>query len=88
LTAQIRRSAVSVAANIAESCGRPSYPDQSRFLSIAVGSARETESHLLIAVALGFARVEDLAPVFKMLGEIERMLSGLIRRKKQMGRSA
>jgi four helix bundle protein len=43
LTAQVRRSAQSVAANFAEGCGRDGDAEFSRFLHIAMGSASETE---------------------------------------------
>lgn len=49
LVSQMRRSAASVSANIAEGCGKEGNLDVSRFLSIAVGSATETEYHLLLA---------------------------------------
>ena len=49
LTAQVRRSAASVPTNIAEGCGRDGERDLARFISIAAGSASETEYHLLLA---------------------------------------
>ncbi len=45
LTSQIRRSSVSIAANIAESCGRGGEAELARFLQIAMGSASELEYH-------------------------------------------
>ncbi|MBN1116477.1 MAG: four helix bundle protein [Bacteroidales bacterium] len=47
LTSQIRRSANSVCANIAEAFGRNTGPDKSRMYVIAKGSAYETQSHII-----------------------------------------
>jgi four helix bundle protein len=49
LTAQIRRSAGSIPANIAEGCGRNTDGELARFARISLGSAAELESHLLLA---------------------------------------
>ncbi|GAA5521888.1 hypothetical protein Asal01_01836 [Fodinibius salicampi] len=47
LTSQIRRSANSIAANIAEGFGRNTRKDKRNFYIVARGSAFETQSHLL-----------------------------------------
>ncbi len=43
LTAHLRKSATSVPSNISEGCGRHTEKDFARFLTIAAGSASETE---------------------------------------------
>ncbi|MDH3262017.1 MAG: four helix bundle protein [Acidimicrobiia bacterium] len=54
VTSQIRRSAASIPVNIAEGARRTSGPDFARFVDFALGSANETEYHLILARDLGF----------------------------------
>ena len=79
LTAQIRRSASSVCANIAEGCGRSGRLDFARFLEIAFGSASELEYHLILAVDLRLLERRDYASLDRAVVEVKRMLAGLIR---------
>ena len=85
LTSQIRRAAVSIAANIAESTGRNHSLDQARFLQIAMGSAKEVRCHFMIARDLGFLPVKDQQAADSRLAGIERMLSSLLRYHKGRG---
>jgi four helix bundle protein len=48
LISQLRRACSSVAANLAEGCGRNGDAEFARFCSIAMGSASELEYHLLL----------------------------------------
>ena len=59
LTSQIRRSCVSIPANIAEGCGRGGNTEFNRFLQIALGSATELEYHLLLANELKFLNLAN-----------------------------
>jgi four helix bundle protein len=79
LTSQVRRAAVSIGANIAESCGRFHKGDQARFILIAKGSAKEVRSHLMIARDLGFLPAQQQESADVELMQIERMLSTLLR---------
>jgi four helix bundle protein len=79
LTSQIRRAAISIGANIAESCGRSHDADQARFLQMAKGSAKELRSHLMIARDLGFLAASEQQPADATLEQIERMLTSLLR---------
>lgn len=80
LTSQIRRAAVSVAANIAEGCGRHSRRDVAQFFQIAMGSASEVQYHVLLAHDLGFLNEGDYAVLKKRATDVKRMLAGLISR--------
>ena len=80
LVAQSRRASVSVAANIAEGCGRFGSREFSWFVNIALGSAAELESHLLVAVFLNMTTEEAVSPVIDELKQVQRMLASLARR--------
>jgi len=54
LTSQIRRCSVSIPSNIAEGCGRNSDKELIHFLYIALGSASELETQIIISQELGF----------------------------------
>lgn len=77
LTSQIRRSAVSIAANIAEGSGRKSQQEFIRFLNIAYGSLCELETHIIIAYEIEIINKKELDRFLKNLEIIAKMLSGL-----------
>jgi four helix bundle protein len=80
LTSQLRRSAASVGANIAEGCGRRSDGEMCRFLQIARGSASEIEYHLLLARDLRYLAERDFQELSKQADEVQRMLTALMQR--------
>lgn len=80
LTSQVRRSAASIGANIAEGCGRRSDGEMTRFLQIARGSASETEYHLLLARDLGLLSQVDFHKAEKKLVEVQRMLTVFVQK--------
>lgn len=84
LTSQIRKSAVSIPANIAEGCGRNTNPELNRFLDIAVGSAFELETLIILSVDLDLIKKESSLFLITEIDEIQRMLFGF---KKQLSGS-
>ncbi len=78
IAGQLRRSALSIAANIAEGCGKSSRKETIRFLEIASGSAHETEHHLLVSGDLGFLAPKPRDDLSSSTVTIQRMLRALI----------
>lgn len=79
LTSQIQRSATSVPANIAEGHARDSTKDFLRFLSIALGSLAELETHLLLAQRFAYIDENDLEKIMQLTDETGKILRGLQR---------
>jgi four helix bundle protein len=77
LTSQIRRSSASIAANLAEGCGRRSDGEMARYIQISMGSGAELSYHLLLARDLGFLKSAEHSKLDGDLGEVMRMLSSL-----------
>jgi four helix bundle protein len=80
LTSQLRRAVTSIAANIAEGCGRGGEVEFGRFLQIASGSASEVEYHLLLASDLELLPRVEYEKLNHQISEIKRMLVSLIQR--------
>ena len=74
---QLRRSIVSVAANIAEGQGRRSDKDFANFLNISLGSVAESKSHIYLALDLNYIRQEEFEGLYEKLDEIGRMVFAL-----------
>lgn len=77
LTSQVRRSAASIGANLAEGVGK-SKPDFARFVQIAYGSASELEYHLLLSKDLAYLKQAEYENLQADVTEIKKMLTGLL----------
>ncbi|WP_313901876.1 four helix bundle protein [Methylobacterium sp. J-030] len=79
LTAQIRRAATSIAANIAEGHGRETGGAFVQFLRIAQGSLKELETHIILSNRIGFVSTTAADSLLGRGEEIGKMLRALIR---------
>ncbi len=79
LVSQLRRCSVSIPSNIAEGCGRNSDKELIQFLYIALGSASELETQVIISVELGFLEKNKAESVEILVNEIIKMVSSLIK---------
>jgi four helix bundle protein len=79
LTSQVRRAAVSVAANIAEGVEREGTREFLQFLGISSGSLAETETLLILTERLGLVSAPDSSPLLEQAATMGRMLNGLKR---------
>lgn len=80
LTAQMRRAASSIPANIAEGCGRDGDAELKRFLNIALGSACELDYHLLLAKDLNYLPAGDADFLAGEVLELRRMLGAFVQK--------
>ena len=80
LSSQITRSAVSIPSNIAEGSSRNSEKDFARFLEIALGSAFELETQLIIASKRKYVSEESLYETVKKLSSLQKRIYGLRRK--------
>lgn len=77
LTSQMRRASASIAANLAEGCGRRSDGEMGRFIQIAMGSGAELSYHFLLARDLGLLEAKVYQCLDSDLGAVMRMMSSL-----------
>ncbi len=77
---QIRRSAVSIPANIAEGYGRRYKGEYVRFLNIAQGSVHELETYLILSERVGLSSEKDTEMILNLLKEESRMIISLIKK--------
>ncbi len=78
LTSQIRRASVSMPANIAEGYGRDQTGSYIQFLRVALGSANELETLLLLSSRLGITAIERDTAHRETVTRVSKMLISLI----------
>jgi four helix bundle protein len=79
ITNQLRRSAVSVASNIAEGQARHSKKEFKYFLGISLGSLAELETLLTIALEINYLSKMNFSNLLTSTDEITRMIKGLLK---------
>lgn len=79
LASQVRRSAGSIPANIAEGYGRDNRGSYVQHLRIAQGSLKELETHLILATRVAIAEHAQVDPILAAASELGRMLRSMIR---------
>ena len=79
MTAQIRRAAVSVAANIAEGHGRENTGSFVQFLRISQGSLKELETHIILAARVGLSTADVADALVAQCEAVGRQVRALIR---------
>ena len=79
LTSQIRRSALSISANIAEAFGRFHSKDKINFYYYARGSATETQSHLIYCSRINYIDKHSSDKLFIELEMICKSLNKIIK---------
>ena len=75
---QLQRAVVSISSNIAEGSAKPSDNDFAHFLDMALGSAFEVETQLLISKNIGYIDAGQFDGLMEDLKDIERQINGLI----------
>lgn len=76
---QMQRAAVSIPSNIAEGCSRKSQKDYKRFLEIAMGSAFELETQLLVTVEVGYFKKDGIEHALQLINKEQKMLNSFIK---------
>ena len=76
---QLQRAVVSISSNIAEGSARTSDSEFAHFLDIALGSAYEVETQLLISKNVGYIDINIYNQLLDELMSIEKQLTGFIK---------
>ena len=79
ITSQIRRAAISIPSNIAEGAARKTANEFRQFLYIALSSAAELNTQLIISNNLGFLNKDQMDTLNSELDSLSRRIQGLIK---------
>jgi len=79
LTSQIKRSALSISANIAEGFSRRTNKDKIQFYHVALGSLTEVQNYLVVAKDIKVINNESFQDLAQYTIEISKLVNGLIR---------
>ncbi len=78
ISSQITKAGISIPSNIAEGSGRGGAKEFKRFLEIALGSAFELETQLIISKSVCFNEISCVEHLMAKVVEEQKMLTGFI----------
>lgn len=87
LANQMRRSAVSIAANLAEGAARRGAREMLQYLNIARGSLSELDTEYEVAHQVGYLSAEQKRSADDLMNEVDRLLYGLYKKYSTSGKS-
>jgi len=85
MTSQLRRSAASIPANIAEGFGRAQRRSFVQFLRIAQGSLKELETHAALCVRVGLLPREEWQTLEERCATLGKRLVSFVRSLERRG---
>ena len=83
IVAHLRRSAISIGANIAEGSARRTKKDQTVFYVVARSALAKVENLLALSFDLGYLDEEEHAALLQQAGKTRVLLEGLVKRKEK-----
>jgi four helix bundle protein len=78
LSRQIQAAAVSSMGNIAEAHGRYSFEEKRRFLDISMGSCKEVQSHLYVALDQAYIDQREFEEAHHQAEVVGQLVTGLL----------
>ena len=76
---QVQDAATSAMGNIAEAHGRYSFEDKRRFLDISLGSSREAQSHLYVALDRQYIEAPEFDAAYNQAELVAQLVGGSIK---------